>query len=147
MKLSHLLVLLIPLSLSVSCGAGHPPFDHGTPDTENNTFHYENLVNVKISEDVKNLYTFGNENGFDASYYIAFECNSQTAEKIIDANKMAPDSIKGAELRLDSKMEWWDEADIDTLDKHVFSNADNTYFRYFWYNEQTNQGYFLDFDL
>jgi len=140
----HYLLLLISILL-ISCGIGHPPFDSDTPDTKNNVFHYEHLINVKISEDVKNLYTFGWEFTRDPTYCLSFKCNKETAYKIIEQNEMTLDTKKGIGLSIE--LEWWNNSDIDTLLRYQITNSEETYFKYFWYNENTNQAYFLDFDV
>ena len=124
----------------VSCGIGHPPFDSNTPDTKNNVFHYEHLVNIKISNDVKSLYSYGNEFGIDASYYLSFKCSKQTSNKIIKQNEMTLDVERGTALYSSLELIWWNRNEIDTLKRYVYSNPEKTYFKYFWYNKNTNQG-------
>lgn len=124
-----------------------PPFDSDTPDTENNKYHYEHLVNVKLTKDVNKIYTYGDELGIDASYYLAFECNKNTALRIIESNKCIKDSDKGIALYGGFKMKWWNENEIDTLTRFVYKNESGRYFKYFWYNDLNQHAYFLDFDL
>lgn len=146
MKLNPIILLIVFLLFLFSCSS-HPPFDSITPDTENNKFHYEHLLNLKITPDVRNLYSFGDEIGIDASYYIAFECNLETAKSIINANNLKLDSELGIGIIGGYKSKWWNEAEIEALPRYVYTNEDKTYFKYFWYNEKNNHAYFLDFDL
>jgi hypothetical protein len=124
-----------------------PSFDYNKPDTENNQFHYEHLLTIKMTPDVKNLYSYGDELGIDASYYLAFECNLETANSIIRANKLIKDEERGNPLYSGFKQKWWNQNEIDTLTRYVYSNDERTYFKYFWYNESSHRAYFLDFDL
>lgn len=146
MKPLKAIIFSILILSFVSCGISHPPFDYETPDTQNNVFHYEHLVNVEITDDVKNLYSYGSE-GIDASYYLAFECDEDTKEKIIKANKMDKDIEVGQALYSSFEIDWWNKEEIDTLSRYVYSSDDERYFRYFWYNDDSHQAYFLDFDL
>jgi hypothetical protein len=127
--------------------ACHPPFDPGKPDTKNNQFHYEHLLNVEITPDIKSLYAYGDEFGIDASYYLSFECEKETVTKIVEQNRLThrvgPGSgwTKGPELR------WWDKTEIDTLEGYMYKNDSEEHFKYLWYNESNHHAYFLDFDL
>ena len=124
-----------------------PSFDSGTPDTENNKYHYGHLVNVKPTSDVKNLYTSGDELGIDASYYLAFECDKNTALRIIESNNFLQGSNIGIPLISGFKMKWCNKIEIDSLTRYVYQNESGTYFNYFWYNELKRHAYFLDFGL
>lgn len=130
-----------------SCGISHPPFDSDKADTKNNRFHYQELINLELTPDVKNLYTYGNEFGIDASYYIAFECKKETALKIIDSNNFLKEDVFGIPLSSNLELDWWNKNEIDTLIRYVYKNNDETYFKYFWYNDSNFHAYFLDFDL
>lgn len=130
----------------LSYSACTPPFDSTKPDTKNNQFHYEHLLHVEMSPDVKNLYSYGDE-GFDASYNLAFKCNLETAKRIIISNNLVKDTGKGNPLISGFKQHWWNETEIDTLTRYIYTNDDRRYFKYFWYNETNLQAYFLDFDL
>lgn len=143
----NILFVYLLSSILISCGAGHPPFDTDKPDTENNRFHYEHLINVKISPDVVNLYADGDEIGIDAAYYLAFECNKETALRIINSNKLLQDEKLGIPLINGYKTAWWDTNEIESLPRFVYKNEDETYFKYFWYNESNQHAYFMDFDL
>ncbi len=132
---------------SPNTSGGHPPFDYQTPDTKNNIFHYENLIHVDITPDVTNLYTYGDEIGIDASYYLAFECNPETAQAIIDSNDMQSDCFNITILNNGFKMSWWDLQEIKTLPQFCWSNDNETYFKHFWYDPQTKRAFFMDFDI
>ncbi|MFT5513863.1 MAG: hypothetical protein ACI8SE_002274, partial [Bacteroidia bacterium] len=134
--------------LFMSCGVGHPPFDRSTPDTKNNKYHFRHLVNLEPSTDVHGLYTYGNEMGIDASYLLTFKCGPETVLQIIKSNDMELDDQKGTVLYgIGTNVSWWNVSDIDTLTRYIYSSENERYFRYFWYNDYTNQGYFLYFDL
>jgi len=146
-KLRRIILFLGYSSIILSHSACNRPFDSDKPDTRNNHFHYEKLVGVEITPDVKNLYSFGDEIGIDASYYLAFECNITTAKRILTSNSLIKDTKKGNPLSNGFKQKWWNESEIDTLTRYVFTNDARTYFRYFWYNKTNQHAYFLDFDL
>lgn len=143
-KNSTLTITFLSITFLNSCV---PPFDSETPDTENNKYHYEHLINVKLTPDVNNIYAYGDELGIDASYYLAFECNYNTALRIIKSNNFLQDSETGIPLVSEFKMKWWNESEIDSLTRYVYKNESKTYFKYFWYNELNKHAYFLDFDL
>lgn len=139
----NILAVLVMLLL-VACA---PPFDSRIPDTENNQFHYEHLINVKLTPDVTNLYTYGDELGIDASYYLAFECDRNTALHIVKTNNLKEDTKNGIPLSSGFNMPWWSEREIESLQRYVYQNEEGTYFKYFWYNTKNRHAYFLDFDL
>ncbi|PCI95352.1 MAG: hypothetical protein COB15_12295 [Flavobacteriales bacterium] len=147
MKTKRLTLILLVAVIISACGGSAPPFDSKTPDTKNNVFHYEHLVGIGISEDVKNLYTYGDQFGIDASYYLAFNCTESTKDSIINSNQMIADSENGIGLYSSLELDWWDKEEIESLNRFVYTNENKTYFKYFWYNEESSQAYFLDFDL
>ncbi|MEM6397800.1 MAG: hypothetical protein AAF741_15735 [Bacteroidota bacterium] len=107
MKITYVLRMsLIAFTIS-SCNPFLPSFDSDQPDTKNNLYHYEQLTNVKISSDVKELYAFGDELGIDASYYLGFQCDPETILEIINANNMHEDDKRGAMLSGDLDFMWW----------------------------------------
>ena len=145
MNVRYTPVLFLTVAL-YSCNPFVPSFDSTTPDTTNNYYHYKHLIHVEPTPDVKNLYTLGNEIGIDASYYLAFNCNGNTAQRIIDSNEMILDDDRGS-IRLGCDQKWWKEDEIKHLDRYVFKSDNERYFKYFWHNRKNGNGYFLDFDL
>ena len=139
-KIHRIIELGILFMLLYSCNH----FDDKIPDTAANKKHFENFLKVKITPDVKNIYTCGDEIGIDASYHIAFECHDSTKNKIININNFTPDNISGIGIQ-PPPHEWWDEQEILHLPQ--FSNIKRQYHRYFWYDSISQKAYYSDFDL
>lgn len=49
---------------------------------------------MEITPDVKNIYCFDDAIGQDADYMFSFNCNSETATKIINYHSLMKDSVK-----------------------------------------------------
>jgi hypothetical protein len=138
----ELLTSLFLLLILNSCNQ----FDSGTPDTRNNKFHFKNFLNVEITPDVKNIYTFGDELGIDAKYMIAFNCNGTTANKIIEVNEFKADNSNQDGYYIQAEhLKWWDRNEVIELPKYSWN--DGNYFKYFWYDSIKEKAYYLDFDL
>jgi hypothetical protein len=97
--------------------------------------------------DVKEFHFIANEGFLDSSYWISFECNHTTAEKIISKLSLlryneATDGLGGG---LNSKpTAWWDHEFIENsvpYTKRVYSDH-----YYFWYDNYKGRVYFLLFD-
>ncbi len=123
-----------------------PTFDPNKADTENNKEHFRQLVRVPLSDDVTRIYASGDASGIDAKYALSFHCNAHTAEAIKTKNELVRDTDHMDVSSFFPPYPWWDADRLETLDTYS-RNEDGIYFRYFWYDPKTEEGWFLDFDL
>ena len=122
-----------------------PMFDAYTPDTKYNTERYTDFILDTLTPDVKNIYCFGDQIGIDANYQFAFTCNAATAQKIIAAHELKPDTANEfTGFRTDFK--WWDATKIEKLDCYTHE-GEHRIFTHFWYDEAEQKGYFTTYDM
>ncbi len=123
-----------------------PPFDSGIPDTEANKKNFRSFLKVELTPDVKNIYCFDDAIGQDADYMFAFNCDSATAERIIDQHVLRKDSLPGNNADgLQHDFPWWNKERIAELQSY-FWNAD-TFYKLFWYDEAQQKAYYFEYDL
>jgi hypothetical protein len=141
-----LYLLLSFFAFSCSRSYTSDDFDSLNPDTDLNQIHFKNFLKVDITPDVKNIYCFADELGADASYLFSFNCDQQTANKIIKANKLVLDTAdrEQAVSIQENGLKWWDTNITKTLPFYKWSG--DRYYKYFWYDKNKNRGYFMDFD-
>ncbi len=58
-----------------------PTYDNGKPDTENNKKRFKEHLQVDLTNDVKNIYTYGDFLGADYKVLISFSCDTTTLKK------------------------------------------------------------------
>lgn len=124
-----------------------PQFDAHTPDTKYNKKRFNDFLKVELTDDIKNIYCFNDDIGIDADYMFSFNCNEETAKKIIEKhqltlNKETTDFAFGMQHDFD----WWDKTKIEKLDLYSWTDNDQ-YFKYFWYDKVEQKAYFFDFDM
>lgn len=97
--------------------------------------------------DVKNFNYFPDETGIDASYWISFECNESTVDKIrerlgLKLEKRPQEGLIGG-LNIEPTA-WWDTSFVKKERPHS-RQKENLYW-YLWYDKSKRKVYFLSFD-
>lgn len=124
-----------------------PHFDAYNADTKYNKKRFTDFIKVEITPDVKNIYCFDDAIGIDADYQFGFECNPETAQKIITKHQLKLDKItEGNAFGLQNDFDWWDKKKIEKLDLYSWHDG-RQYFKYFWYDQEEQKAYFFDFDM
>lgn len=124
-----------------------PKFDAYTPDTRFNKIRYRDFLHLDVSPDVHNLYCHIDAIGIDADYQFAFNCNPNTAERIIAINELKLDmETTDFGFGLQTEFDWWKEEEIQKLQLYSWK-GEHEYYRYFWYDKKKQKAYFFDFDL
>jgi len=146
-------------SLIISCENSDPT----RADTDLNKKRFKKFFNFAPSPDIKYLYYYSEEIGFDASYWFSFQCHDSTIEKIINNLGLVLDDgatfIKYEDGSYKSIPErgipfygglnthpvfWWDTAFIK---KSVpFVKKEDTLHWYLCYDGVSHRAYFLFFD-
>jgi hypothetical protein len=121
-----------------------PRFDSYTPDTKYNKERFAEFINVPLTPDVKNIYCYDESIGIDASYQFAFNCDSSTAQKIIETHQLKPDSEKKSGIS--REFDWWNVKKIEQLDCYT-REEEQRFFTHFWYDEAEHKAYFNTYDL
>lgn len=110
--------------------------------------YFQDFFGFTPTEDVKNLNSFGDELGIDASYWLAFECNDSTIGKIVTNLQLTKSEIETNGLigGLNTQpTPWWDTAFVSH--SKPFTRQDDRILWYLWYNNKTKRAYFLTLDL
>lgn len=124
-----------------------PTFDAETPDTEANKRNFRRFLKVDVSPDVKNIYCFDDAFFRDPDYMFAFNCNAETAQRIINRNYFKKDTLKGSQRLLQHDFFWWDSRHIDTLERYYWelsSDETKNIRKYFWYDAENQKAYYFE---
>lgn len=127
-----------------------PTFDSDIPDTDANKKNFRNFIKVEITPDVKNIYCFDDAIGQDADYMFSFNCNSETATKIINYHSLIKDSVKGNNPEgLQHDFFWWDKKKINELESYSWdsTNDGKSFHKMFWYDHEKQKAYYFEYDL
>lgn len=124
-----------------------PTYDSYKADTENNKKRFKEHLQVDLTSDVKDIYTYGDFLGVDYKILIAFTCNKTTINKITEAKKMQLTTAKNDDglLFLD-EFGWWDKNKIEML-KPYEMGKEQEYWQYLWYDATTGQAFYEEFSL
>lgn len=124
-----------------------PTFNSELSDTPANKRRFKEFLKVKLSDDVKNIYCFDDVIGIDSDYMFSFNCNEETAQKIIEVHNFEIDTTNSDNaFNIQHDFHWWDKQRIVELQKYSWTNGKN-YNKYFWYDSKQEKAYFFDFDL
>jgi hypothetical protein len=110
--------------------------------------YFKSLIGFSPTKDVKHLNSYADELGIDASYWLAFECEDSTVQKIISTLQLKKDSTKrlGFIGGLNTKpTNWWDTSFI--LNHSPFYKDEERVFWRLWYDSKEKKAYLLTFDL
>ena len=113
--------------------------------TDNKIFH--EFFHINPSKDVKNLDSYSDEIGIDASHWLAFECDDSTIEKITLKLQLTEDIYGTPGLSGGLNMRpttWWDTAFINRT-RPLHKKEKNLHW-YLWYDKKNKKAYFLTFD-
>jgi len=130
--------------------AGCTNSDPNKPDTRANIRGFERIVNVPKSDDVKDIYFFADEFGFDPTYQFSFTCDISTIKKIVAAHKL--NRITGKEVNphfgTGQEFKWWNKEKVEALNLH-WNRYDSIAYKVVdvWYDEKNSKGYFVSIKL
>jgi hypothetical protein len=124
-----------------------PSYDNGKPDTENNKKRFKEHLQADVSDDVKNIFAYGDFIGIDYKVLISFTCDTTTINKIIRTKQMSLSTIDYDDgLSFSAEFPWWDKERISKI-KPYKTGKEYEYWEYLWYDIQTRQAYYLEFSL
>ncbi|MGZ5243044.1 MAG: hypothetical protein ACXWEY_06660 [Bacteroidia bacterium] len=122
-----------------------PSYDSYKVDTENNKRRFKEHIDVKLTPDVKNIYAYGDFMGADFSVAIAFNCDSNTVNRIIQSHKMKPATENLGGIFPDN-LSWWDIKDKQNLKFYKFEKPDE-YYEYLWFDTSAKKAYYNEFSM
>ena len=124
-----------------------PTYDNVKPDTENNKKRFKEHLQVDLTDDVKNIYAYGDFLGVDYKVLMAFTCDNSTIEKIIAAKKMQLTTSKDDDgLFFLDEFKWWDKDKIELLEPYKVGK-DRKYWQYLWYDKKGKIAYYEEYSL
>lgn len=124
-----------------------PTFDNGQPDTENNKKRFKEYLKVDLTNDVKNIYAYGDFLGADYKILISFSCNWATFNKIVNVKKMTISTEDNDEgLLFSEEFPWWNKKVIATI-KPFKAGKENEYWQYLWFDKKSKMAYYEEFSL
>ena len=124
-----------------------PAYDSGTPDTDNNKKRFAKHLQVSLTDDVKNIYAYGDFLGADYKVLISFECDISTIDRIVKVKRMKPAGVKGPHgLVFSVDLPWWDESKFTKLRPYKVGK-EYEYWEFLWYDKNTKTAYYEEFSL
>jgi hypothetical protein len=124
-----------------------PTYDNGKADTESNKRRFKEHLQVDLSQDIKNIYAYGDFMGIDYKVLIAFYCDTATINKIVTRKKMIlskQDFDYG--LSFGAEFSWWDKKTIEGI-KPYKVGKEYEYWEYLWYDQRNKVAYYEAFSL
>jgi hypothetical protein len=123
-----------------------PSYDASMPDTENNKKRFREILKIEVSEDVKNIYAYGDFLGADFKILLAFSCNKTTLKHIIDKNNLQLSNEKSGGLVFGEEFPWWHKKIIAKINPYKIGE-EGKFWRYLWYDVATQIAYYEEFSL
>jgi hypothetical protein len=125
-----------------------PAYDSDKPDTESNKKRFKEHLEVNVTEDVKNIYSYGDFMGIDYKVLISFQCDSTTIEKIVRVKGMTLSTQDHDEgLHFLVELPWWNKEKISSGDKPYKVGKEYEYWEYLWYDRESKTAYYEEFSL
>lgn len=124
-----------------------PTYNAFTADTENNKHRFKEHLQIELTKDVKDLYTYGDFIGIDYAVLMSFSCDQATIDKIVKKNGLqlsTEDSMRG--LSFPGRFGWWNQEMIDQLVPYKAGEEDE-FWQYLWYNPATRQAFYEEFSM
>lgn len=123
-----------------------PIFDPTEADTYNNKLRFEETLQFAVTNDIKELYGYGEFLGFEAFIAFAFFCDDSTAAKIISKHNLSKEAKSNINLdNIYPDYEWWDLPPGSLIDRYLESNQ--SYYKFFWFDSDKSKAYYLYFEV
>lgn len=124
-----------------------PTYDNWKADTENNKRRFKEHLQVDPTQDVKNIYAYGDFMGIDYKVLIAFKCDTATINKIVGIKKMTLSKEAYDDgLSFGAEFPWWDKKAIEKI-KPYKVGKEYEYWEYLWYDHRNKVAYYEEFSL
>ncbi len=123
-----------------------PQFDSYTPDTEFNKERFSEYLEVEISHDISNIYSYRDFLGIDYLVQISFNCDSTTIHRIIDFKNMKMSDNHDSGLYHSLELSWWDKSAIAKIKPYVIGE-EYKFWKYLWFDEETQTAYYQEFSM
>lgn len=124
-----------------------PSYDSGKPDTENNKKRFTEHLTIDLTNDIKNIYCYGDFMGIDYKVLISFTCDTSTINRILRAKGMTisqKDHDSG--LSFSAELPWWHKEIIERIRPYKVGK-EYEYWHYLWYDKKTRTAYYEEFSM
>ncbi len=116
------------------------------PDTDNNKKRFKEHLRVDLTEDIKNIYAYGDFLGADYKVLISFNCDTSTINRIIKKNNMQLKNEADQGLFFGEEFTWWDKKKIEKI-KPYKEGKEGEYWHYLWFDRKSKTAYYEVFSL
>lgn len=124
-----------------------PTYNAYTADTEDNKNRFKEHLQIDLTSDVKDLYTYGDFMAIDYSVLISFSCDQSTIDKIIEKNGLQLSTEENMRaISFPKKFNWWKQDMIDQLIPYEAGEEDE-FWQFLWYNPATRQAFYEEFSM
>jgi len=124
-----------------------PTYDAYKPDTDHNKRRFKEHLQVELTDDVKNIYSYGDFLGINYKVLIAFTCSKTTINSIIEIKKMQKTPSKDDDgLFFLAEFKWWDKDKIELLTPYKIGEK-GKHWQYLWYDRKTKQAFYEEYSL
>lgn len=123
-----------------------PTYDSNKPDTDNNKKRFKEHLNIDLTNDVKNIYTYGDFLGADYKVLISFNCDITTINKIVTVKNMVLQNSNDEGLGFGEEFQWWDKNKIHKI-KPYKEGKEAEYWKYLWFDKSSKTAYYEEFSL
>jgi hypothetical protein len=144
MKARRLAAGLIATALLVaSCTS----YDHDRPDTGANREGFRRHIGFVPPADVSDLYYYADEFGADCTYQLGFKADARTVDRIVAALALTPaDGPQDVGVAREFPV-WWQTSDYRPLVPWQRVDVEKDYYRYLWYDSDSQRAYYLEFSM
>ena len=123
-----------------------PVYNCVDPDVDQNYVNFENYFELKLSDELSELYYCDDEMGINQKYWFSFKAEDTTVLKIV--TKMSLSDSVSSEMDVSNfyaGRSWWNDSLVDKIDPY-WRIQDDLY-QFLWYDKELKKAWFLDFDL
>lgn len=124
-----------------------PTYNAYAADTKDNQNRFKEHLQIELTSDVKDLYTYGDFMAIDYSVLMSFSCDQSTIDKIIEKNGLqlsTEDNMRA--ITFPGKFNWWKQETIDQLIPYRAGEEDE-FWQFLWYNPATKQAFYEEFSM
>lgn len=120
-------------------------YDVKTPDTKANRNGFANIIGIQPGDEVREVYFYADELGFDPLYCFAFLSSSRPVEEIIKRFQLAKkeNTVWKNPFPVPSDLFWWNADERKISDFYFAKVKHNEILYYFWHNPRTGKCQFM----
>ena len=124
-----------------------PHFDFDTSDTKFNKQRFTEYLQINLTDDILNIYCYGDFIGADYKVLFSFSCELPTIHKIIEKKGLKSiNDPNDTGLLFQDEFIWWDKEKINHL-KGYKNGKENEFWQYLWYDQDQKMAYYEEFSL